>query len=133
PRPRRFPRAPTPPPASRSRSSCRGQWSYAQPPCGLNVTLPRVASFRIEVSRERVVLPNGRELWLDIVHHPGAAAVVPFTGDAEVALIRQYRHAAGGTILEVPAGKLDPGESPERCAERELAEEAGYSAGQITA
>jgi ADP-ribose pyrophosphatase len=98
-----------------------------------DVTLPRVAGFRIEVSRERVVLPNGRELWLDIVHHPGAAAVVPFTGDAEVALIRQYRHAAGGTILEVPAGKLDRGEAPERCAERELAEEAGYRAGRLTA
>jgi hypothetical protein len=43
-------------------------------------------------------LPNGHEITLDIVHHPGASAVVPFTGDGEVALIRQYRHAAGGTI-----------------------------------
>jgi ADP-ribose pyrophosphatase len=90
-----------------------------------------MAGFRVEVSRERVVLPNGRELWLDIVHHPGAAAVVPFTGEAEVALIRQYRHAAGGEILEVPAGKLDGGEAPELCAERELAEEAGYRAGRL--
>ena len=90
-----------------------------------------MAGFRVEVSRERVVLPNGRELWLDIVHHPGAAAVVPFTGEAEVALIRQDRHAAGGEILEVPAGKLDGGEAPELCAERELAEEAGYRAGRL--
>jgi ADP-ribose pyrophosphatase len=90
-----------------------------------------MAGFRVEVSRERVVLPNGRELWLDIVHHPGAAAVVPFTGEAEVALIRQYRHAAGGQILEVPAGKLDGGEAPELCAERELAEEAGFRAGRL--
>jgi ADP-ribose pyrophosphatase len=90
-----------------------------------------MSGFRVEVSRERVTLPNGREMWLDIVHHPGAAAVVPFTKADEVALIRQYRHAAGGTILEVPAGKLDAGEPPERCAERELAEEAGYRAGRL--
>jgi ADP-ribose pyrophosphatase len=92
-----------------------------------------MAGFRVEVSRERVTLPNGRELWLDIVHHPGAAAVVPFTGEGEVALIRQYRHAAGGAILEVPAGKLDAGEAPELCAARELAEEAGYRAGRLVA
>ncbi len=94
---------------------------------------PITGGFRVVVSRERATLPNGRELWLDVVHHPGAAAVVPFTGDGEVALIRQFRHAAGGAILEVPAGKLDAGESPERCAARELAEEAGYRAGRITA
>ena len=92
-----------------------------------------MSGFRVEVSRERVTLPNGRELELDIVHHPGAAAVVPFTRPDEVALIRQYRHAAGGTILEVPAGKLDAGEAPERCAARELAEEAGYRAGRLVA
>jgi ADP-ribose pyrophosphatase len=92
-----------------------------------------MAGFRVEVSRERVTLPNGRELWLDIVHHPGAAAVVPITDDGEVVLIRQYRHAVGGTILEVPAGKLDRGEAPELCAARELAEEAGYRAGRLVA
>jgi len=92
---------------------------------------PIVGGFRVVVSHERVMLPNGREMLIDVVHHPGAAAVVPFTGDAEVALIRQFRHAAGGTILEVPAGKLDAGEPPDRCAERELAEEAGFRAGRI--
>jgi ADP-ribose pyrophosphatase len=97
------------------------------------VNLRAMAGFRVEVSRERVTLPNGRELWLDIVHHPGAAAVVPFTGEGEVALIRQYRHAAGGAILEVPAGKLDAGEAPELCAARELAEEAGYRASRLVA
>ena len=75
---------------------------------------PIQGGFRVVVSHERVTLPNGREMLLDIVHHPGAAAVVPFTGDDEVVLIRQYRHAAGGTILEVPAGKLDAGEPPEQ-------------------
>lgn len=93
---------------------------------------PRSASgFRLEMSRERVRLPNGREAVLDIVHHPGAAAVVPFASDDDVLLIRQFRHAAGGTIYEVPAGKLDPGETPERCASRELAEEAGARPGRL--
>lgn len=87
--------------------------------------------FRVHVSRERVTLPSGALIELDIVRHPGAAAVVPFTRDGRVLLIRQYRHAAGGMILEVPAGKLDPGESPESCAARELEEEAGCRAGRI--
>ncbi len=87
--------------------------------------------FRIDVSRERVRLPGGRETELDIVRHPGAAAVVPFLDEDHVLLIRQYRHAAGGTILEVPAGKLDPGETPESCASRELEEEAGRRAGRL--
>ncbi len=87
---------------------------------------PEEASgFRLAVSRERVTLPNGRNVRLDIVRHPGASAVVPFVSDRDVLLIRQYRHAAAGTILEIPAGKLDPGETPEACAARELAEETG--------
>ena len=87
--------------------------------------------FRVEATTERVELPNGTLLDLDIVRHPGAAAVVPFVSDSEVLLIRQYRHAAGGAILEVPAGKLDPGEPPETCAARELAEEAGQRPGRL--
>jgi ADP-ribose pyrophosphatase len=90
-----------------------------------------MSGFRIRVSRERVRLPNGRIAELDIVRHPGASAVVPFEGDDDVLLIRQYRHAAGGEILEVPAGKLDPGDTPESCAARELEEEAGRRAGRI--
>ena len=93
----------------------------------------REGGFRLRVNRERARLPDGRELDLDIVRHPGAAAVVPFASPDEVILIRQYRHAANGTILEVPAGKLDPGESPETCAVRELEEEAGQRAGRLEA
>jgi ADP-ribose pyrophosphatase len=89
--------------------------------------------FRVRVASERVTLPNGRTLLLDVVRHPGASAVVPFLADDEVLLIRQYRHAADGTILEVPAGKLDDGESPAACAARELEEEAGQRAGRLEA
>jgi ADP-ribose pyrophosphatase len=87
--------------------------------------------FRVEAVTERALLPNGTLLDLDIVHHPGAAAVVPFVSDREVLLIRQYRHATGGMLLEVPAGKLDDGEAPEVCAARELAEEAGQRPGRL--
>jgi ADP-ribose diphosphatase len=92
---------------------------------------PPLRGFRVEVSRERVTLPNGHVMQMDIVHHPGAAAVVPFASPDEVLLIRQYRHAAGGTILEVPAGKLDAGEDPATCAARELEEESGFRAGRL--
>lgn len=84
----------------------------------------------ITVAVEDVVLPNGRSVALDMVHHPGAAAVVPFENADTVLLIRQFRHAAGGFILEVPAGKLD-GDAPEVCARKELAEEAGRRAGRL--
>jgi ADP-ribose pyrophosphatase len=85
----------------------------------------------IEVVTEDVSLPNGRRVPLDLVRHPGAAAVVPFLDEDEVLLIRQYRYAAGGEILEVPAGKLDAGEAPALCATRELEEETGYRAGRL--
>lgn len=84
----------------------------------------------ISVWREEVTLPNGRQTQLDIVRHPGASAVVPFETDSDVLLIRQFRYAAGGTIWEVPAGKLD-GEAPDVCAARELEEEAGRRAGRL--
>jgi ADP-ribose pyrophosphatase len=84
----------------------------------------------IVVRVERAELPGGRRVDLDVVRHPGAAAVVPFEAPDRVLLIRQYRHAAGGTIWEVPSGKLD-GEAPERCAARELEEEVGRRAGRL--
>ncbi len=66
----------------------------------------------LEMVTEEVELPNGHTVApLDVVRHPGASAVVPFLDDDTVLLIHQYRHAAGGMIYEVPAGKLDPGES----------------------
>lgn len=81
----------------------------------------------IELSVERVRYPNGHCGDLEIVRHPGAAAVVPVTDDGQVVLVRQYRHAIGGWLLEVPAGKLDPGEAPVDCARRETGEEVALS------
>jgi ADP-ribose pyrophosphatase len=80
---------------------------------------------------EEASLPSGQKIPLDVIRHPGASAIVPLDWNGEVVLIRQYRHAAGGFIYEVPAGKLDGGEAPEVCAARELIEEAGVEAGRI--
>ena len=85
----------------------------------------------IHVAVERVRLPNGREMDMELVHHSGAAAVVPLLEDGSVLLVRQYRYATGGWLLEIPAGKLDPGESPESCAIRETEEETGYRPGEL--
>lgn len=80
---------------------------------------------------ESAALPNGKTFELEVVRHPGASAVVPLKEDGKVVLIYQYRHAAGGFIYEVPAGKLSPGELPESCAEREVEEEVGYKVGKL--
>src|SRR5437016_2081981 len=80
---------------------------------------------------DTVTLPNGATIELEMIHHPGAAAVVPLKEDGTVILIRQFRHAAGGFIYEIPAGKLHPGEDPTACAARELEEEIGYRAGTL--
>jgi ADP-ribose pyrophosphatase len=73
-------------------------------------------------------LPNGGRTELELLAHPGASAVVPFLDSERIVLLRQYRFAAGGAIWEIPAGKRDPGEDPETCARRELAEETGFQA-----
>jgi ADP-ribose pyrophosphatase len=85
----------------------------------------------LEMVTEEITLPNGSTATLDLIRHPGAAAVVPFLDDETVLLIRQYRHAAGRTILEIPAGKLEANEPPDVCAVRELEEETGRRAGRI--
>lgn len=90
----------------------------------------------INLDRDHVRFPDGSAGHLEMLRHPGASAVVPFLDDPEapdprVLLIRQFRHAAEGFIWEVPAGRLDPGESPEDCARRELEEETGMRARTI--
>lgn len=83
------------------------------------------------LNRETIALPNGQSTELEIIRHPGASAVVPIKDDGSVVLIRQFRHAAGGFIYEIPAGKLHPQEDPKCCAARELEEEIGYRADQL--
>ncbi len=84
----------------------------------------------IDLNIEEVRLPDGRMFDLEIVRHPGGAATVALDDKAQVCLLRQYRHAAGGWLWELPAGKLDPDEAPRITAERELQEEAGLAAKQ---
>ncbi len=85
----------------------------------------------IDLSVETVTLPNGATAELEIITHPGAAAVVPMKDETTVVMIRQYRHAVGGFIYEIPAGKLHPGEDPRECAVREVEEEIGYKVGNL--
>jgi ADP-ribose pyrophosphatase len=89
-----------------------------------NIYTGKVVTLNIDT----VTLPNGATIDLETIRHPGAAAVVPVKDDGTVVLIRQFRHAAGGFIYEIPAGKLQPGEDPLHCASRELEEEVGYRA-----
>lgn len=82
----------------------------------------------VRLNVEDVELPTGHRLPLEIVHHPGGAAVVALDEARRVCLLRHYRHAAGGWVWELPAGKLEPDEPPAETARRELAEEAGVTA-----
>ena len=101
----------------------------------------RIGSRRIHTGRvlnldvDTVRFPDGTSGELEMIRHPGAAAVVPVltadgSDDPQILLIRQYRYAAGGPIWEIPAGRLEEGESPEACARRELLEETGATAGR---
>ena len=90
----------------------------------------RVVKLRVE----EIELPNGRRSKLELIHHPGAAAIVPVDGEGRVLLVRQYRHATGGRwLLEVPAGKLEPGEEAAIGAARECEEEVGFRPGRLDA
>ena len=80
----------------------------------------------LRVRVDTVRTPDGHEATREVVEHPGASAVVPILDDGRALLVRQFRQPAAKVLLEIPAGCLRPGESPEACAERELIEEAGY-------
>jgi ADP-ribose pyrophosphatase len=87
----------------------------------------------INLDRDTVQFPNNTTGQLEMIRHPGASAVVPFMDeprapDPRIILIRQFRHAANGVIWEIPAGRLDPGETAATCAQRELEEEIGMTA-----
>lgn len=101
-----------------------------------------IASHRIYTGKivaldvDQVRYPDGSSGEMELVRHPGAAAILPFVSDPagedpQIMLLRQYRYAADGYLYEVPAGKLEEGEQPRACAERELREETGCSAQRI--
>jgi len=90
----------------------------------------------VRVDIDTVRAPDGSEMRLEMVRHRGAAAIVPLLSgldaeDPSVLLIKQYRYATGGTIWEIPAGVLEPGEEPVECARRELREEVGAEASKL--
>jgi ADP-ribose pyrophosphatase len=82
----------------------------------------------VDLGLEHASLPNGVEIDLAVIRHPGAAAIVALDEKGDLAMLHQYRHAVGGYLWEVPAGCRNAGETPLDCAHRELAEEAGLSA-----
>jgi len=83
----------------------------------------------VDLGMEEVTLPDGRKFPLEVVRHPGGSAIAAVDKNNRVCLIRQLRHCAGGYIVELPAGKLEPDEPADLTAQRELAEEAGLVAG----
>lgn len=80
---------------------------------------------------DEVELPDGQRATREIVRHPGAVCVVPLTDDGEVVMVRQFRYPFSEVLLEIPAGKLEPGENPLEAVKRELEEESGAQAGKI--
>jgi ADP-ribose pyrophosphatase len=87
--------------------------------------------WRIKVRTDTLLNPDGREVTRDVVEHPGAVAIVARPTPDEVILAKQYRHAPGQDLLELPAGGLEDGEAPIDTARRELEEETGYTTNNI--
>lgn len=88
----------------------------------------RVVSLRVDA----VSLPGGGEAIREVVEHKASAVIVPLDDDGNVVMVRQYRYAVGQVVLEAPAGLVEDSESPEECARRELQEEIGYAATDMT-
>jgi ADP-ribose pyrophosphatase len=84
-----------------------------------------------DVERDRLREESGIEIIREIVRHPGGAGALPLFDDGRVALVKQYRHPARRELLEIPAGRIEDGETPEMCAERETEQEIGFRAGRI--
>ena len=80
----------------------------------------------LDVKKDNVVLPNGKNSTREWINHPGAVVIVPILSNGKIALIRQFRYAMGSEFIELPAGKIDKGETPDECAIRELEEEIGF-------
>lgn len=103
----------------------------------MNMTETRISSQRcfdgriVSIALDQVRLPDGSQASRECVLHPGGAAVLAVTAQQQVILVRQHRYVCGRDLLELPAGKLDAGEAPALCAQRELAEETPYTAGRV--
>ena len=86
----------------------------------------------VKLQVDDVILPNGQVAKREIIKHPGAVAVIAVTDEGKLVLVEQYRKALERSIVEIPAGKLEPGEEPAMTARRELEEETGYGAHSLT-
>lgn len=84
-----------------------------------------------KLRRDTLKTPDGRETKLEIIEHGGSVVIVPIDDDGNVLFVRQYRHATGGDLLELPAGTREDDEPYEKCAAREIREETGMEAGQL--
>ena len=84
----------------------------------------------VDIRRDVALLQNGSRVPREVVIHPGGVGIVPVTADNKVLMVRQYRYPMEEELLEIPAGKLDGGEDPFVCAQRELSEETGCTAGK---
>jgi ADP-ribose pyrophosphatase len=83
------------------------------------------------VRRDEVRFPNQHTMHLDIIEHVGAVTILPIDSEGRILFVRQYRHATGKELLELPAGTLNVGEPPDTCALREIREETGFAAGNL--
>lgn len=92
-------------------------------------TLLQGRAFKIR--RDHLKTPDGRETKFDIIEHGGSVIIIPVDKDGNLIFVRQYRHAAGMDLLELPAGTLEEGEDPAVCAAREIREETGYASGNM--
>ena len=82
----------------------------------------------LKIAVDKVILPDGREAVRELVHHPGAVAILPVLEDGSIVFVKQYRYPLDSILYEIPAGKLELNEDPLECATRELSEETGYLA-----
>jgi ADP-ribose pyrophosphatase len=97
-------------------------------------TIARETIYRghaFNIRRDEVRFPNQHTMHLDIIEHPGAVTILPIDAEGRILFVRQYRHATGKELLELPAGTLNVGEQPDTCALREIREETGFAAGNL--
>lgn len=86
----------------------------------------------VKLDIETVLLPNGNTTEREIIRHPGAVAILPIDSNENIYFIKQFRKAIDEVLIEIPAGKLEKGEEPYKCALRELQEEIGYTSNKLT-